>query len=182
MIELMPIGVLLLFAVVSVLGLGLIPILWGIVRSVKRGARKTAVTLVILAVAIVAFSVCAVISQAPKGARTIAELNLPDGHQFLVRHYRFGWLEYPMVRFYVREPGGTWTSFILYSELIDPNNTSLTVDSAKTNVTIGKAGGWYPIREKYIVHVDGPGDFGMKLAAGVEPGEEDIYRFSPDAR
>ncbi len=170
-----PMGVLLTLVVVFVLVLCLIPTLWGMVRGIRSRARTKTVVLGIVAVGIVAFSTWAIVSVAPKGARTIAQLKLPDGGQFVLRHYRFGWLEYPKVRFYVRDTDGTWTVFPVISELVDPNNAPLKY-SPGVQVQIGDAGGWYQIQEKAFINVDGPGPLGWQMPPGVEPGEEDIYK------
>ena len=172
MIEFMPMGVLL----VSILGLCLIPTLWGLVRSIRRGTRKKTAVLGIVAFGIVAFSAWALICAAPKGARTIAQLKLPDGQEFVLRHYRFGWKESPKVRFYTREPDGTWTSYTANSEGVDPYSASLVLDAARGEISAGVAGS-YLISEKQFIYPWGPdGVIARHLPLGVEPDEDDIYR------
>ncbi len=169
-----PFGMWLLLFFMSILGLCLIFLMWGMVRSIKRGARKKTAVFGIVAVGIVAFSAYALSAAAPRGGRTIAQLTLPDGREFLLRHYRFSWLDYPKVRFYVHDTDGTWTSISVISELISPNSTTLTLDSSGRQIEIGDAGGTYVIQDKYFANIDGGGGFSRQLPPGIEPGEEDI--------
>ena len=176
--QLKPIGVMLLFGVVSVLMLCLVPIAWGIVRSIQKRAWKKAAVLGIVAVGIVATGSWAIAAQAPKGARTIAQLNLPDGREFVVRHYRHGWFEYPKVRFYARDTTGVWTSFPVYAELVVANATSLVADARAQQVQLMSGGYWvntYVIQDGSYVHVDGPGSVSWQLPPGIDPGEEDLH-------
>ncbi|MCC6696676.1 MAG: hypothetical protein IT365_13685 [Candidatus Hydrogenedentes bacterium] len=171
----MPLGVLLVLAVVSVLVLCLILAFAGIVLCIRRRARKTAIALVIVSAAIAVLCVWAVYWVAPKGGRTIAQLDLPDGRTFVVRHYRFGWTEYPKVRFYARNKEGAWTSFMLIAELVNPNDTSLVMDASRQEVEVAPIGGWYRIKENGFLNIDGSWGPTRQLPPGVEPGAEDIY-------
>lgn len=166
----------LLFSVVSILMLCLIPIAWWIVRSVRSRARTKAALLGIVAIGIITFGFWAIGAQAPKGDRTIAQLKLPDGHEFVVHHYRHGWFEYPKVRFYARDPKGIWTSFPVYAELVVANATSLETDESAQQVQLMSNGYWvntYVIQDGSFTHVDGPGSVSWTLPPGVEPGEEE---------
>ncbi len=168
-----PMGVLLVLALVLTLLPCLILALWGLVHYTRVRARKTAVVLGIIVVAIAVFSVSALYVVAPKGGRTIAKLDLPDGRAFVVRHYRYGWFEYPKVRFYARNANGDWTSFSVISELIDPGATSLVLDAAAQEIQLTGAG-WFRIEHNEFVNVDGSRGTVWQLPPGIDPGEEDI--------
>lgn len=169
-----PMGVLLVLGFALALVLCLVPALWGIVHGIRSRARKTAVVLGIVAVGIVVFDVWAIRAVAPKGARTIAQLELPDGRALIVRHYRSGWLEYPKVRFYARDTEGVWTSFVLISELVNPNSASLVLDAAGQEVQMPGVGR-YRIQDNDFVNIDGSRGTVRQLPLGIEPAEEDIY-------
>ena len=132
----------------------------------------------IAAVGIMATSLWAISGAAPKGGRTIAELKLSDGREFVVRHYRDRWLEYPKVRFYALDADGVWTSFPVYAELVDLNAAKLVADATAQQVQF-MSGDYlvntYVIQDGNFVHVDGPGSISWTLPPGVEPGEEVIY-------
>jgi hypothetical protein len=169
-----PLAVLLTLVLVGVLLLCMIPVLWWLVQSIENRERKSAVFLGIVALGIFMFSAWAGYWMAPKGGRTIAELELPDGRAFVVRHYRYGWLDYPKVRFYARDTNGSWTSFALIAELVNSNGASLALDESAQNVDLG-TGGWYRIQEKDFVNIDGSRPASRRLPPGIEPGEEDIH-------
>jgi hypothetical protein len=165
----------LVLGLVVALVLCLLPVLWGFVHSVRRGAWKKAVALGIAAAAIVLFDVWAIHVVAPKGGRTIAQLELPDGRAFMVRHYRFGWVEAPKVRFYARDTQGVWTRFVLIWELVDPNSPTLLLNEQKQEVEIPGVG-WYRIQENDWINPDGPGYTPpFQLPPGIEPGEEAAF-------
>ncbi len=167
-----PFGVMLVLGLVAALLLCLLPVLWGLVHSVRSRAWRKAATLGIAMVAIIAFAVWAIYAVAPKGARTIAQLELPDGRAFMVRHYRFDWFQGSKVRFYARDTQGTWTRFVLISELVDPNSPTLLLNDAKQEVEIPGVG-WYRIPENDWINLDGPGYTPpFQLPPGIEPGEE----------
>lgn len=168
--------VLLLLVGVGFLFLCLVPLVLWMLRCVRRGAWVKAAVLGTAAVGIVALSAWAVVKVAPQGARTLDILETPDGRMFIVRHYRFGWLEYPAVRFYARDPDGDWTVFPVIAELIDGNNTALTVTGTGSarQVQIGEIGGWYVVHDGNFVNVDGPGHTSAQLPPGIEPGQEDL--------
>lgn len=168
-----PMGVLLTLGIVLALSFCLVLALWGIARCLRRRARKTAITLGILVAAIAMFNTWAVCVVAPKGVRTIAQLELPDGHAFVVRHYRYGWLEYPKVRFYARGPEGVWTSFGLIAEWVVPNATSLIMDVQKQQVDMPGVGA-YLIQDNDFVLLDGSRGVMRQLPSGIEPGEEEL--------
>lgn len=168
-----PMGVLLTLGIVLALSFCLVLALWGIARCIRSRARKTAMALGIAVAGIVVFNAWAIYVVAPKGARTIAQLELPDGHAFVVRHYRYGWLEYPKVRFYARGPEGVWTSFGLIAEWVVPNATSLIMDVQKQQVDMPGVGA-YLIQDNDFVLLDGSRGVMRQLPSGVEPGEEDI--------
>jgi len=170
-----PFGVMLVLGLVATLLLCLLPVLWGLVHNVRGRAWKKAFWLGIAAVAIVVFNVWAIYAVAPKGARTIAQLELPDGRAYIVRHYRFGWVEAPTVRFYARDTQGVWTRFVLIWELVDPNSTTLLLNEAKQEVEVPGVG-WYRIQENYWIHPHGPSDTPpLQLPPGIEPGEEATF-------
>ena len=169
-----PMGVLLVLGIVLALVLCLVLALWGIVHCIRSRARKTAVVLGIAAVGIVVFDAWAIYAVAPKGGRTIAQLELSDGRACVVRHYRSGWLEYPKVRFYARDTQGVWTSFVVISELVNPNSTSLVPDASAQKVQVPGVG-WYRIQDNDFVNPDGSRGTTCQLPPGIEPGEEDIY-------
>lgn len=171
-----PMGVVLVLGIVCALAFCLVPTLWGFVRSVRSRARKRAALLGILAAAIIVFNVWAVYAVAPKGGRTIAQLELADGRAFVLRHYRYGWLEYPKVCFYARDPYGVWTRFTVIAELIDANATTLLLNASAQEVALGKAGGTYRIPHNEFLNIDGSGSDGWPLPPGVAPDEDDIYR------
>jgi len=169
-----PLGVLVVLGCVLVLVLCLFLALWGIVRCMRRRARKTAAVLGIAAVGIAVLSACAICAVAPKGGRTIAQLDLADGCAFVVRHYRHGWFEYPKVRFYSRDMQGAWTSFALIAELVDPNDTTLVLDASEQEIEVPGVG-CYSIRNNDFVNVDGSRGTKWQLPPGVEPADEDIH-------
>ncbi len=169
-----PMGVLLVLGVVLALILCLVPVLWGIAHCIRNRAWKTAVVLGIAAVGIVVSSAWAVYAVAPKGSRTIAQLELSNGRMFTVRHYRFGWLEYPKARFYARDTKGLWTSFEVISELVNPNAASLVLDASAQEVQLTGVG-WYRIEDNDFVNIDGSRGNTWQLPPTIEPGEEDIY-------
>jgi hypothetical protein len=166
------VGVLVVLGVVLVLILCLLFVLWGLVRN---GRRKTASVLGIAALGIVAVVMWAIYTVAPKGGRTIAQLELADGRAFVVRHYRYEWTEYPKVRFYARDTEGAWTSFVLIAELVNPNATSLVLDPSEQKVEVAPTGGWYRIPDNDFVNIDGSWCTAQQLPPGIEPGEEDIH-------
>lgn len=168
-----PLGVLLLIGVVAFLIVCLVPALRGAVYLARAGARKRAAALAVLAAAIVVFSAWAVYFAAPKGARIVDSLELPDGHAFVLRHYRFSWLEYPKVRLYVRDPDGSWTTIAVIAELVNPNATTLVLDNSNQVVEVTGVGS-YVIKDAFFVHIDGGGSASRKLPPGTEPGEEDL--------
>jgi len=169
-------AVMLVFGVVGLLLLSLVPLVWWMMRCIRSRARVRAAVLGTVAVGIVALSAWAIAAAAPRGARTLDQLETADGRAFVVRHYRFGWLEYPTVRFYARDPDGAWTVFPVIAELINPNDTSLVLNGsgAAQEVQIGDAGGWYRISDGNFVNVDGPGHTSAQLPPGMAPGEEDL--------
>ncbi len=174
--QLLPIGLMLLFGVVSILMLCLVPVVWGIVRSIRSRARVKAAVLGVVAVGIFALSAWMIGAQAPKGARTIAQLKLSDGREFVVRHYRYGWLEYPKVRFYARDANGVWTRFPVIAELVDSRAASLVVNTSAQQVELMSGKYFvstYVIRNGSYVHVDGSGSDPWELPPGIEPGEEE---------
>lgn len=169
-----PLGVMLILGVVLALALCLLLALGGLAYCIRRRARKKAVVLGIVSAAIAVFCAWAVYWVAPKGGRTIAQMDLPDGRTFVVRHYRFGWTEYPKVRFYARDKEGAWTSFALIAELVNPNDTSLVLDASRQEVEVAPAG-WYRIQANDFVNIDGSRGPTWQLPLDIEPGEEDIY-------
>ena len=178
MLDLKPMGVLLVLGVVGILILCLVPTIRGIVRSFRNRAWKTTAAMGIVAAGIVATSSWAILDLAPKGDRTIAQLKLSDGREFVVHHYRYGWLEYPKVRFYARDTNGVWTSFPVYAELVDSNATTLVLDASGRQVELlsgERRVNSYIIQHNSIVHVDGPGSIKWQLPPGIEPGEENLY-------
>jgi hypothetical protein len=116
---------------------------------------------------------------APKGARTVARLELPQGRAFVLRHTRDHWMEMPKVRFYARNPAGTWTSFQVISELVGAS-TTLTYDAASQEVVVFGAGS-YSIPSNDYVQVDGSRLKNWQLPAGTQPGEEDPQLENPAA-
>ncbi len=166
-----PMGVLLVLGIVVILLLCLPFALWGVVRCVRYRKRMAAAFLGMVALAIVVLSAWAVYATAPKGARTIAQLNLPDGRVFVVRHYRYRWLEYPKARFYARDADGIWTSFALISELVNPSATSLVLDESVQEVQLPGVG-CYRIPNNDFVIIDGSRANKLPLPPGTEPGEE----------
>ena len=127
----------------------------------------------ILTAGLTVISAWAIYMVAPKGAQTIAELDLPDGRAFLVRHYRSGWFEYPKARFYSRDKAGAWTSFELISELNHPYSTSLDLDETEQEVHVTGVGS-YGIQTDEFVNPDGSRGARYPLPPGIEPGEEDL--------
>lgn len=166
-----PMGVLLVLGFVGVLCLCLPFALWGLARCIRARKRTSAAFLGLIALAMVVLCSMAVGAVAPKGARTIAQLNRPDGRAFVVRHYRYGWLEYPKVRFYARDTDGNWTSFAVISELVNPNTAALTLDESAQEVQLPNAG-WYRIPDDDFVNVDGSRANKLPLPTGTKPGEE----------
>jgi hypothetical protein len=150
-------------------------VLWGLVRCIRSRKRETAAVLGIAAVGIIAFDTWAICTVAPKGGRTIAQLELADGQAFVVRHYRYGWTEYPKVRFYARNTQGAWTSFALIAELVNPNGTSLELDASEQKVEVAPTGGWYRIPDNDFLNIDGSWCTARQLPPGIEPGEENIH-------
>lgn len=175
-------GIMLLSGVASILILCLLLIVWGFVRSIQSRARLKATMLGIAAATIVVFvgfSSWMIAAQAPKGDRTIAELKLPDGREFLVRHYRHRWLEFPIVRFYARDTTGVWTSFPVYAELVNSNDASLVFQASAQIVEFWSHGylvNSYDLHDGNFVHVDGPGSISWNLPPGIEPGDEEGIR------
>ncbi|MFM1919381.1 MAG: hypothetical protein RLZZ303_1015 [Candidatus Hydrogenedentota bacterium] len=168
-----PVGVLLVLGLAVALALCLVPIFWFALRGIQRRNGRKPVALVAAALVIVAFDAWAIYAVAPKGGRTIAQLHLPDGRAVVVRHYRFGWLEYPTVRLYARDTQGVWTRFYLIAELVDPNTPRLVFDASEQKVQMPGVG-WYQFQDNYFTHIDG-GSYGLtiQLPPGIEPGEED---------
>lgn len=176
-----PFGVLLVLGIVTALALCFLLALWGIARSWRAGARKTTAVLAIAAAGILALSVWAIWTVAPRGGRTIAELELPDGRAFVVRHYRSQWLEYPEVRFYARSSEGVWTSFEVIAELVDPGATRLVLDEPAQEIEAPGVG-WYRIQDDDFVNLDGSRGGRRQLPPGVEPGNENLQasaRYAP---
>jgi len=169
-----PMDVLLVLAIVLALIPYLVLALWRIAHCIRTHAWWVVVALGIVMVGIVLFSTWAIYVVAPKGGRTTAQLEIPNGQMFVVRHYRFGWLEYPKVRFYVRDPKGAWTSFGVISELVNPNAPSLILDEQTQQVQLLSAG-YYLIQNNDFVNIDGSRGTVWQLPSGVEPGEEAIY-------
>jgi len=169
-----PFGVLLVLGLVAALALCFLLALWGIVRCRRTGARKAAAALAIAAAGILALSGWAIWAVAPRGGRTIAELEFPDGRMFVVRHYRSQWLEYPKVRFYARSSEGVWTSFEVIAELVDPGATGLVLDEPAQEIEAPGVG-WYRIQDDDFVHPDGSRGARLQLPPGIEPGDEDIH-------
>lgn len=169
-----PFGVLLVLGFVLALFLCLITALLRVVHSVRSRARKRAAVQGIGAVVIAMFAAWTIYAVAPKGARTIAELRLPDGHAFVVRHYRYGWFEYPKVRFYARDTQGVWSSFMVISELVNPNSISLALDASSQEVRVPGVG-WYRILDNDFVNPGGSRATTSQLPLGIELGEEDVY-------
>lgn len=168
-----PFAVMLIFAVVALLIPCLLAALWCAVRNARRQRQRPAIMWSVASAAIVAFSAWALYEAAPKGARTIGQLDLPDGQSFLVRHYRHEWLAPPRIRFYARDEEGGWTSYILNWELVDPDAVTLAIDEAERRVDLGPAG-MYQIAEKSYINIDGSPATRKELPAGVKPGEEDL--------
>lgn len=168
-----PLGVLLVLVVVIFMLLSVFVSLWKLARFLRRGERMKAALLGIAAAAVAVMCAWAIHAVAPKGGRTIAELQFPDKREFVVRHYRYGWFEYPKVRFYARDQDGTWTSFSVISELVDANTLSLVLDATAEQVQVGKAGS-YLIQQKDFVNIDGSRGNIWRLPPGIEPGEEDL--------
>ncbi len=173
-----PPGVLLVLGVALALALCLIPAIWGIVHSLRSRKRKTAVALGIAAVGVLVFDAWAIHAVAPKGARTIAHLEIPGGRAFTLRHYRSGWFEYPKARFYARDPKGVWTGFVLISEFVNPNASSLALSRSKQEVDVPGVGS-YQIQDNDFVNVDGSRCATLRLPPGAKPEEDDIYASAP---
>ncbi len=167
-----PLGVLLVLGFVGALILCLPFVLWRLVHNVRIGSRKAAALWGIVALAMVMSSAWTVYSVAPKGARTIARMELLDGHAFVVRHYRYGWFEYPKVRFYARDTDGTWTSFAIISELVNLRSSSLNLDESTQSVEFLPAG-WYSIPNNDFINIDGSRGDTWQLPPGVEPDQVD---------
>lgn len=167
-----PLAVLLILAIVALLIPCLFAAMWCAVRGVRRGNRRSATLWSAVSAAIVAFSGWALYEAAPKGGRTIGQLELSDGQTFLVRHYRYAWLDPPRIRFYARDADGGWTSYILIWELVDPDAVTLAIDEAGQRIDLGTAG-TYQIARKSYINIDGSPAKQTELPAGVEPGEED---------
>ena len=168
-----PLGVLLALVFLAVLLLYMVFALWWMVRAFKRGHRKTSITLALTTMAIAVFCAFALNALAPKGGQTIAQLQLPGNREIVVRHYRYGWFEYPRVRFYARDPNGVWTSFIIISELVNARSTSLKFDATKQEVTLDTAG-WYRVDFNDFVNIDGGRGRAWQLASGVDPRTEQL--------
>jgi len=169
-----PLGVLLVLSVVLLLIFFLFLTLWRALRCIRSRKPKTAVVLGIVAMGIAVFCAWATYAVAPKGAQTIAELESPDGRAFIIRNYRYGWLEYRKVYFYSRNIEGVWTSFRLISELVNPNTVSFVLNESAREVEVPGVG-CYLIQENSFVNIDGSGGTSRQLPPGVKPGEEDIY-------
>lgn len=168
-----PMGVLLVLLAVVALVLCLFLTLLAMVDCIRRRARKKAVASGVAAVVILVMSAWAIYAVAPKGGRTVAQLELSDGRAFAVRYYRFGWLDYPKAWFYARDEAGAWTSFELISELVNPNAASLALDASAEEVEMPGVG-TYRIDHNDFVNIDGSRGRTRQLPPGVEPGEEDI--------
>lgn len=169
-----PLGVLLVLCVVLVLLLFLvIAVLW-MVHCIRHGKRNKATALGIASASLAVFCAFATYAVAPKGGRTIAQLQLPGNREFILRHYRYGWFEYPKARFYARDAKGVWTSFALISELINPINASLILDTSKQEISVGKAG-WYRVDKDDLIFEDGGRGKTWQLLPGIEPSDDNIY-------
>jgi len=172
-----PLGVLLVLGVVAALLICAINATWRSLLNFRRGKRNRAVTLLILALGIFAMSAWAVYAVSPKGGRTVAQLKLPDHREFVVRHYRYGWLEYPKARFYARDTNGAWTSFTLISELVNPNATSLVLDASTQQVHVNGVGS-YLLQQNEFVNIDGSRGTKRLLPPETVPDEENVYETS----
>lgn len=168
-----PIGTILALGVVGVL-IVIVPFVIGDLMKIAR-ARGRRVTLIsgIAALLIAGLCVWAVYAVAPKGSRTIAQLNLPDGHALVLRHYRHGWFDYPKVRLYARDADGTWTSFAIIAELVNPNTPSLLYDEVDKEVDLPGVG-WYRPDLNAFVHIDGGWANARELPPGLQPDEDDV--------
>lgn len=167
-----PLAVLLIFAIVALLIPCLLAAIACAVRGARRRDRRAAILWSVASAAIVGFGASALYEAAPKGARTIGQLDLPDGQSFLVRHYRDEWLAPPRIRFYARDEEGGWTSYILIWELVDPDGVTVSFDETRRRIELGPAG-TYLIAEESYINIDGSPAKQTELPAGVEPGEED---------
>ncbi len=167
-------GVVLVLGLVLALIFCLIAAIWELIHCIRSRARKKAVILGIVAAGIIVFDMCAIHAVAPKGARTIAQLEIPGNRCFVVRHYRSGWFEHPEVRFYARDRQGIWTSFAVIWELVNPNSTSLVLDASEQEIQVPGVGS-YRIQDNDFVNPDGSRCTTYQLPQGVEPGEEDIH-------
>jgi len=170
-----PFAVMLVLGIVVLLALCLIPILWKLVRSMRHNLRKRALILGIMVAVIVTFDAWALYEASPKGSRTIAQLNLPEGRKVIVRHYRYGWFEYPSVRFYARDTAGIWTRFNLIAELVAPNSPSIEFKSENQEVEMWGVG-WYFIERNEFIHVDGGSYTTCQLPPGITPENDDYTR------
>ncbi|MCC6153699.1 MAG: hypothetical protein IT367_08070 [Candidatus Hydrogenedentes bacterium] len=168
-----PLGVLLALVFLAVLLLYMLFALWWMVRAFNRGYRKTSITLAFTSMAIAVFCAFALHALAPKGGQTIAQLQLPDNREIIVRLYRYGWFEYPRARFYASDQNGVWTSFVIISELVNARKPSLTFDATKQEVTLDSAG-WYRIDFNDFVNIDGGRGKAWQLAPGVDPRTEQL--------
>ena len=168
-----PLGVLLVLCVVAVLLLCLIFALWRMGHNYRRANQSKAVTLGIVSLAIAVLCAYATYAVSPKGGRTIAQLQLPEKREFILRHYRYGWFEYPKLRFYARDNSGRWTSFAVISELINPNDISLVYDEAKQGIAVGIAGA-YDAKNNYFTNIDGSSGKVWQLAPGIEPNQDEL--------
>lgn len=171
----LPLGVMLVFGIVAIFAVCLIPILWKLVRSIRTREWKKAWIFGIVAVGIITFDAWALYEASPKGGRTIAQLELPEGREIIVRHYRYGWFEYPTVRLYARDTTGTWTRFNLVAELVDPNSPSLELKAEKQEVEMWGVG-TYQIESNKFIHADGGGYADCQLPPGIEPETDVKYR------
>lgn len=168
-----PFGVMLVLAGVAVLVILLVPLGWGILRSIRAQAHRRTGLLGVMALGVVFLSAGTLYGLAPKGTQVLAQQELPDGQAFVVRSYRYGWFDYPELRFYARDVSGDWTAFQLISELGNSPSISLVVDASKQEVEIPGVG-WYRISDHEFVNPDGSRASQSSLPEGIAPGEEDL--------
>jgi hypothetical protein len=166
-----PMGVLLILGLALVLMMCLVLVLYALVRGARNRAWKHVIALGVAAIGLATINTWMVTAAAPKGARVVGELTLPDGRLCVLRHYRTGWFEYPKAVFYVCNGGGTWTRFELIAELVDPEAATLLLDDETGTVPVPGVGLYQPGDDTFR-HVDGSASPKRALAVGVSPGQE----------
>lgn len=168
-----PIGVMLVLVGVAVLVILLVPLGWGILRSIRAQAHRRTALLGATALGIFFLSAGTLYALAPKRAQTLARQELPDGQAFVLRSYRNGWFDYPALRFYARDVSGEWRAFQLISELGNAASISLVMDPSKQEIAIPGVG-WYRMADHEFVNPDGSRASQTSLPEGIAPDEEDL--------